>query len=200
MSTDANNGNNNRMILPPDMAAEFRNPKWGANQLKSIAIFRNLSSDELEALYGQGTILSYRPKTYVVIEGEPSRGLYIILNGTVSVYKNDQTTGAMHRLAYLDEGDAFGELSLFDTAPRSASVSAESICHLFSLEAGVFERFLESIGGDIKIRFYKTCAEELVSRFRKLNGEYIAAQQLLWKHALSPKKDAGDTAKVKKTA
>jgi CRP-like cAMP-binding protein len=190
MSNDAKH--DDRVLLPPEMAQEFRNPKWGANQLKGIAILRCFTDKELERLYSQGQIISYKPKAYAVIEGEPSRGLFIILHGTVSVYKNDLASGAMHRLAFLDEGDSFGELSLFDTAPRSATVSAESVCHLFSLEAGMFERFLDQVGDEAKIRFYRTCAEELVGRFRKLNGDYIASQQLLWKHALNKPTDKSE--------
>src|SRR5690606_9082424 len=122
--------------------------------------------------------------SYAVIEGEPTRGLYIILHGTVSVYKNDESTGSMARLAYLEAGNNFGELSLFDTAPRSASVAAESVCHMFYLDADRFNDILLQNNADMQARFYKSCAEELVGRFRNLNSDYIVAQQLLWKHGL----------------
>ena len=84
-----------------------------------------------------------------------------------------------------------GQLSLFDTAPRSASVMAESVCHMFYLDEKAFSGFMNQSGSDIKIRFFKTCAEDLVARFRQLNGDYIAAQQLLWKYALR-KEEAND--------
>jgi len=171
-------------LIPPTMAAEFRDPSWGAQQLQAVPIFKGFTFEELKKVYARGEIISLKTKSYAVIEGEPTRGLFIILLGTMSVYKNDSSTGAMHRIAYLEAGKNFGELSLFDTAPRSATVSAESICHLFHLEAGVFNSALEELGGDAKSRFFKSCAEELVVRFRKLNSDYISVQQTLWRYAL----------------
>lgn len=175
--------------VPQELAEKFRDNQWGAEQLSKISIFRNFTQEELVDLYSSGEIRSYRPKAHAVIEGEPTRGLYIILAGTVSVYKTNDVTGTLHRLALLEEGANFGELSLFDTAPRTATVSAESTCHMFFLDADVFERFLEHGGPHSASRFYKACAEELVGRFRNLNSDYVTAQQLIWKYALRKPED-----------
>jgi len=172
------------LVIPPDLAAQFRDAVWGAQQLKNIPILRAFTDNDLRKLYGVGEIRSFRPKSYAVIEGEPTRGLFVIFRGTVSVYKNDVITGNMSRLTFLEQGSHFGELSLFDDTPRSASVSAETVCHMFHLDAGDFDKFLQQAGDGAKVNFYKRCSEELCGRFRKLNGDYIAAQQMLWKHAL----------------
>ncbi len=180
------------MRIPAELAEQFRDPKWGAGQLSNISILNGFTNEELEKLYGVGEIISLKSNSYAVIEGEPTRGLYVILFGTVSVYKNEPISGAMHRIAYLDQGANFGELSLFDQAPRSASVAAEAVCHLFHLDAEVFENYLDKAGEDLRSRFYKACAEELVSRFRKLNSDYINSQQLLWKHAFNKEKQTAE--------
>jgi hypothetical protein len=52
------------------------------------------------------------------------------------------------------------------------------------LSAEKFGRFLSEAGDDLEVRFYKTCAQELASRFRSVSSDYLTAQQLLWKHAL----------------
>ncbi len=178
-------------LIPPELGERFRDPEWGAEKLKGISIFRYFSQEEMKLLYGKGEVRSFRPKSYAVIEGEPTRGMYIILAGTVSVYKTHDVTGTMHRLALLEEGSNFGELSLFDQAPRTATVSAETTCHMFYLDATVFAEFLDQNGDSAKVRFYKACAEELVGRFRNLNSDYVSAQQLLWKYALRKPEDAG---------
>lgn len=162
----------------PTLSREWESP------LRGISIFQCFRSTELNEIYACGKEQNYRYKTNILIEGESSRGLYVLLDGTVSVYKNDPETGALMRIATLDSGAQFGEFSLFDHAPRSATVTAESACHMFVLEAQAFEAFLANKGDEMKVRFYQTCAEVISSRFRKLNNDYIHAQQLLWKHAL----------------
>lgn len=175
-------------------AESFRDPNWGAEKLKAIGILKKFAPDELMALYGNGEFKTIMPHSYAVIEGEPSRGLFVLLKGTVSIYKNDVTGSSMHRIAILEEGSYFGELSLFDKHPRTATVAAESVCQMFYLDADKFERFLEDRGPDAKVRFFRQCAEELAQRFRTLNTDYISSQQLLWKYALrkSDEKGAAD--------
>ncbi|MFK7872507.1 MAG: cyclic nucleotide-binding domain-containing protein [Oligoflexales bacterium] len=167
-----------------ELKKKFSDPKWGAEQLRKISLFSYVSNDELLRLYSLGEVLNLKPKAYAIIEGEPTRGVFLLLHGKVSIYKNDPTTNAMHRLAMLEDGAIFGEFSLFDSAPRSATVGCEANCFLFSLDAEVFENFLEKEGDNLKTRFYKKCVEELVERFRTTNSDYLTSQQLLWKYAL----------------
>jgi CRP-like cAMP-binding protein len=163
---------------------DYIGPADGARLLSGIALFARFRAEELEELATIGRVVRLKPWAYAVIEGEPTRGLYILLSGRVSVYKADQGTNNMARLATLEEGAHFGEFTLFDAAPRSATVAAESACSLLELDAKDFHRFLERMGPDLQLRFYKTCAEELAQRFRALNGDYLSAQRLLWKFAL----------------
>lgn len=162
---------------------KFKDPEWGAGKLGEISIFRRFSPAELKKLYSHGQFTVLRPQSHAVIEGESSRGMYVILEGTVSIYKTDPSTNSMARLAVLESGAYFGELSLFDSAPRSATVSAETTVQCFVLGAEEFNRFLESMGENLQLRFYRTCAEELVDRLRKLNSDYITSQNMLWRYA-----------------
>ena len=170
--------------IPPALLEKFKDPSWGAEQLQKIFLFKRFTFDELKEIYQVGQVIYLKPENHAVIEGEPTRGVYIIFHGVLSVYKNDQATGKMARLAHLEEGTSFGELSLFDTAPRSATVSSDTNSYLFYLDAADFETFLERTGDSAKARFYQTCAENMSERFRTLNSDYIISQQLLWKYAL----------------
>jgi CRP-like cAMP-binding protein len=162
---------------------KFKDPDWGAGKLGEIAIFRRFNALELKRLYSCGRFTVLRPQSHAVIEGEPTRGLFVILDGTVSVYKTDPTNNSLARLAVLESGAYFGELSLFDSAPRSATVSAETSVQCFVLDADDFNKFLETMGENLQLRFYRTCAEELVDRLRKLNTDYITSQNMLWRYA-----------------
>ncbi len=166
------------------MVQNFKDPAWGAETLSRISLFKKFSQEELKELYKCGRFMSINPQSHAVIEGEPSRGLYIILDGTMSVYKTDSEKNSMSRLAVLEAGAHFGEFSLFDTAPRSATVSAEVTSQCFVLDAEPFQEFLAKKGDNLQLRFYRTCAEETVDRFRRLNTDHIHLQHMLWRYGL----------------
>lgn len=163
---------------------QFSDSQWGGRQLRKITLFNDLSDAELTELYESGEIIKVTSGSHVVVEGEPTRGLYILLEGTVSIYKNDASKKNLVRLAYLEAGAVFGELSLFDPSPRSATVAAETPCQLFSLDFDSFESFMNSKGDEMKARFFKRCAEDMSEKFRTQNQDYIISQELLWRYAL----------------
>jgi CRP-like cAMP-binding protein len=167
-----------------DAVRSFQDVEWGSQQLRSIILFRSFNDEHLRQIYAQGTIMKLKKSSHAVIEGEPSRGLFLILAGKLSVFKKDLSTGDTHRLADLEEGNSFGELSLFDEAPRSATVIADRLSYVFNLPAESFEQYLAQIADHDRAEFYRTCAVVMSERFRSLNSDYITAQQLLWKYAL----------------
>jgi CRP-like cAMP-binding protein len=166
------------------LSERLRDPGWGAGFLRSIAIFSEITDEELVEVYGLGKVLVHNSQSNIVIEGEETRSLFVLVLGTVSVYKRDPNAASLVRLTHLESGEAFGELSLFDNAPRSATITAESDCVLFTLDYEAFHKYLTEKGDNIKARFYQRCAEEIAERFRRQNDDYIQSQQLLWKHAL----------------
>jgi CRP-like cAMP-binding protein len=168
---------------------KFKDQAWGGKRLRPISLFAYLSDKELEELYQIGKIVIHNAKTNIVIESEPTRGLYVLLHGLVSVYKRDTVNNNLIRLAFLEHGAVFGELSLFDDAPRSATVVTETQSSLFHLDQQLFQLFLEEKGASLQARFYKKCAEEMASRFRKQNSDYVVSQHLLWKYALRKSDD-----------
>lgn len=167
---------------------QYRDLSWGAEELLRIFLFRPFSVEQRKRIYSMGNIQILKKSAHAVIEGEPSRGLFLILSGQLSVYKRDSLSNDSHRLATLKTGDSFGELSLFDQSPRSATVSADTQSFLFSLEAERFEAFLDREGDAAKALFYKNCASVLSDKIRILNADYIASQQLIWKYALRREK------------
>jgi CRP-like cAMP-binding protein len=157
-------------------------------KLAEISIFADLSDQEKKLIAQAGEIVTVKLGSYVVIESELSQGMYIVLSGRMAVYKKDQVTGNLFRLSFLEAGSYFGELSLFDESPRSASVCAEVESILFHLDGQKFNDFLAKSQPETRVRFYARCAKDLSARFRVLNGEYVLAQKQLWTHVLSPEK------------
>jgi CRP-like cAMP-binding protein len=74
----------------------------------------------LEALLVQ--FRQFAPGEIIIRENEAGETAYYIEAGKVAVFK-DSPTGQVH-IAYLGPGDIFGEMSMVDDLPRSASVRA----------------------------------------------------------------------------
>ncbi|HEY4239274.1 MAG TPA: cyclic nucleotide-binding domain-containing protein [Kofleriaceae bacterium] len=87
----------------------------------------HLAPDQLDRLARAGDIESYNPGESIVSEGSLGDALFLVLSGEVAVHRGPQT------FATLGGGEFFGEMSLVEPAPRSASVTAMSASFLFRL-------------------------------------------------------------------
>lgn len=75
----------------------------------------------------------YPAKSTILYAGDESDALYYILKGSVTVMIEDDD-GREMILAYLNEGDFFGEMGLFEANPsRSAWVKAKTECEVAEL-------------------------------------------------------------------
>ena len=151
--------------------------------LKEVKLLQKLSDDELQALIQMGTSATYEPHANIVIEGEMSWGLYLILGGYVGIFKTNKLTGDVYDVGQLTKGHFFGEMSLVDENPRSATCRALTDVHLFYLSKDSFMEYL-SRAEDLKLRFYENCIREMVLRLRELDDNYVISQYQLWKTAM----------------
>jgi CRP-like cAMP-binding protein len=155
--------------------------------LKEVKLLQSFKEPELAKLIMVGAGQTYESHSNIVIEGETSWGLYLILEGVVGIYKTNKLTGEHYDVGQLRYGSFFGEMSLVDENPRSATVRALTDCHLFYISKESFTQFLET-STDLKLRFYESCVKNLVGRLRELDDNYVISQYQLWKTAL--KKEA----------
>lgn len=81
----------------------------------------------------------YRPRDLVVAAGEYSNRLFYLYSGSVSIILND-SEGHEIVLTYLNRGDLFGELGLFDERHRrSALVRARQRSEIATLDYASFQ-------------------------------------------------------------
>lgn len=73
----------------------------------------------------------------IIKEGQLSDCAYIIETGKVQVSKT-LSNGEQRVIGILDENDIFGEMSLIDSLPRSASVRALEDCTISVMTQDVF--------------------------------------------------------------
>lgn len=88
--------------------------------LKSSSIFGNLPEQELIDIANVMEEIELEKDEIIFNKGDFGDCLYIIKSGSVHIHDND------HRFATLSDGEMFGELSLLDAEPRSASATAAS--------------------------------------------------------------------------
>ncbi|MCG8394385.1 MAG: cAMP-activated global transcriptional regulator CRP [Pseudomonadales bacterium] len=82
----------------------------------------------------------YPAKSTIIYAGDESDALYYILKGSVTVMIEDDD-GREMIMAYLNEGDFFGEMGLFENDPsRSAWVKAKSECEVAEVSYAKFRQ------------------------------------------------------------
>ncbi len=85
----------------------------------------------------------YPAKSTIIYAGDRSDSLYYIIKGSVTVLIEDKD-GREMIVAYLNAGDFFGEMGLFDPEdPRSAWVRAKSECEVGEINYAKFRELSE---------------------------------------------------------
>jgi CRP-like cAMP-binding protein len=167
------------------IAREYLTPETGAMLLKKLPMFAGYSDSELVRVYAMGELRLYRPQTTIVVEGENSVGMYLILEGEVGVYKAGKgATDGGHLITHLGGGACFGEMSFVDHLPRSASVTAQNQVLAYYLDGEVWQKALDR-DLQMALRFYSNFSKILSVRLRTLDEQYIFSQKQLWKYSLT---------------
>jgi CRP/FNR family cyclic AMP-dependent transcriptional regulator len=109
--------------------------------LRRVPLLAGLDEAQLDALAAGSLRRNYPRGRTIVAEGEPSQSLYILLSGRAKVQRSD-AEGKEVILAVLGSGDWFGEMSMIDDAPRSASVITLESCDFMAIEKSSFKAML----------------------------------------------------------
>lgn len=109
---------------------------------------------------------TYKDGDVIVQEGTESREMYVIQSGRVKVVKGSGNTEAV--LAILKDGDMFGEMSLLDAKPRSATVKALGEARVLAID---HEMFLKRVRVDptLALRVLRQMGERIRDLNSKLN-------------------------------
>jgi CRP-like cAMP-binding protein len=120
--------------------------------LKLLSFFREFTNDEIAHLAGFARQWRISAGRRVVAEGETGRSCFILVSGSVAVTRvaGDRTA----HLARIGPGRMFGEVSLIDNVPRSATCIIGEDAVLLELPAAEFERLLGE-GSDLSLKFLK---------------------------------------------
>ncbi len=92
-------------------------------QLREMALFGALGDEVLDYLARTLKAKRIGPGEFVFREGEAARDFFVVLDGEMEVTKKSRR-GRDLRVAILGPADVFGEMSIIDLQPRSATVQA----------------------------------------------------------------------------
>lgn len=111
--------------------------------LAGIPIFSGLNQHEIEALALSARRQAFRPDEVICQQGDPGHTLFVIVAGLVRIVL-PSFEGQEAVLVLLQPGEFFGELSLIDGEPRSASAVSMGATDVIVLYRDDFLSFLES--------------------------------------------------------
>ncbi|RKH11259.1 cyclic nucleotide-binding protein, partial [Corallococcus sp. CA041A] len=109
-----------------------------ANVMNSSALFRPFNRKDRRNLVERFRARDVERGEVIIREGDATDGLYVVLSGEVEVHKGGQ------RLSTLKEGDLFGEISLLQKTPATATVEATRHTTLLRLPREDFDSLISS--------------------------------------------------------
>jgi CRP/FNR family cyclic AMP-dependent transcriptional regulator len=137
-------------------------------ELRNIGLFGALSDEVLANLAGMLTVVLPQIGEVIFHEGDEANAMYVVLNGEMEVMKASRN-GVDARVAVLGPGDWFGEMSIVDVQPRSATVRAVAPTRLVRISAADLDTLYRQ-----DVRSYAivvlNLARELSRRLRVADG------------------------------
>lgn len=140
--------------------------------LRRVDLFSGLKEKALKGLAEFCAERLFKKGQTLVEQGDSGLGLYIVVSGKVKIVKK-RSTGDELEIAILGAGDFFGEMTVLDHSPRSASVIAVEDTKCLILTAWEFKARLEE-HPEIALKVLPV----VVKRFRETNEKLLALSRL----------------------
>ena len=134
--------------------------------LKTVPLFSLFSDHQLAALFPAIQHRSYPRHSFMLRAGEKSDALYIILSGRAKIVIDDGE-GREVTLTTIGPSEFFGEMSLIDEKPRSASVEAIDPCEVLYISKVAFMSCLKD-NFDAAMLILKSVVSRLREADRKI--------------------------------
>lgn len=107
-------------------------------ELEMIPIFDEVAGPDFKLLAKAAEVDNYKAGMEIFKEGAPGDAMYFIISGQVEIVKKS-ASGESKRLALLPKGTVLGEMSLVDSAPRSATAIANTDVKMVLMKKHAFQ-------------------------------------------------------------
>jgi CRP/FNR family transcriptional regulator, cyclic AMP receptor protein len=139
--------------------------------LREVRLFKDIETPELTALGLSLRERSLRRGQVLFHEGEMGEEMFVVVRGSIVISKPVKER-VEQVLARMGAGDFFGEMSLFDRSPRSATVQADSDVTLLALDREALSR-LTDISPRAAAAFFYALVQVFIERLRQ-SGDLVA--------------------------
>jgi len=146
---------------------------------RKIILFQDLEDRELEQVLSRTRPREFPAGRVIIQEGDPGDSVYIMISGEVEITKQltlvlDKDTPKERVMIRLkaEDGVYFGEMSLLENDPRSATVTALSDCRVLELYQ---KDFLELVRNDpaMGLKLLLRLAQLLSRHLRKTDQDVV---------------------------
>jgi CRP-like cAMP-binding protein len=107
--------------------------------LGEVPMFQACSEEELSAIAYLAAPRAVEAGTEIVREGDAGNDFFVLMMGTATVSRQG------HDVGRLEPGNFFGELALFDPAPRNATITADVPVTMAVMDRARFQAALDSV-------------------------------------------------------
>ena len=130
------------MRLLGNVFATFRTARdEKIRHLERVPLFEDCSLRQLRAVADISSVVEVPERTILTRAGESGDEFFVLIDGTALVALSSQKRRRIH------PGEFFGEMSLLDGQPRSATVKAETDLRLLVIDRTHFWRLLKAVPG-----------------------------------------------------
>jgi CRP-like cAMP-binding protein len=148
----------------PEPRVTIPAPFHGRVDLRKMSALKKLSPADLEILSAAAPAKHYPGKSIICVEGAKAACCYLLISGRIDVLRKAQNK--YRRLATLGPGALVGQLALVDTAPRTATLQAQTEVVVLEFARDDFKRLLDA-ESPLAIRFQEEVAVAGIRQLRK---------------------------------
>jgi glycine/D-amino acid oxidase-like deaminating enzyme/CRP-like cAMP-binding protein len=158
---------------PPPTLRSAREADLAARELQRLAPFHDFTLDELKDLAAQMRRWEVLENTLLCAEGAPGTSCFVVLGGSVDV--TSTLGGRPRRLASLGPGNVFGQVSLIDGQPRSATCIVRRSGVVLEMERDACARLFESRSSSA-LKFLAILNQGLIAALRGADRRLMRLQ------------------------
>jgi NTE family protein len=152
------------------MAEEAAATPSAAMLLRSTAIFRELSNDQLGEIWSRAKVHNLERGATLVRQGAASASVYVVVSGRFEVWIEGHTSA----ISEIGVGEPIGEVGFFAGTPRTATIIAARDSAVLELDRPSFDAVVLKVPA-IHQTLLRTLAQRLAEGNRRLASEPRAA-------------------------